>query len=152
MIEYVAGFAFCYHETRVVLVLKKVPAWQAGLYNGVGGKIEEGESPADAMRREAIEEMGLDTKWTHFARLSGDGFAVWFYRTEITVAQGLALYDINDVSEAIRHQEIHAVVFGGVATIPNLRWLVPMAHSSNSHDWPFDIYERVPEAPTGESE
>ena len=31
-----------------------------GLYNGVGGKVEEGESPEEAIDREAMEEIGIE--------------------------------------------------------------------------------------------
>jgi len=45
------------------LLLQRVPegrsAW-AGLWNGVGGHVEQGESPADAARREFFEESGLE--------------------------------------------------------------------------------------------
>lgn len=50
--QYVLGFLFNENLTKVVLVRKKRPEWQCGLLNGVGGKIEDGEPPLDAMVRE----------------------------------------------------------------------------------------------------
>lgn len=54
--RYVVGFLFSEDESRVLLVLKNRPAWQEGKLNGVGGKIEAGETPLQAMEREFKEE------------------------------------------------------------------------------------------------
>ncbi len=67
----VVGFLFSEDFSYVVLIEKSKPEWQAGRLNGVGGKIEEGEEPLDAMRREFKEEAGLDIQhWIEFAHLS----------------------------------------------------------------------------------
>ena len=51
MNNYVLGFAFNKNFREVLLILKNKPQWQKGLYNGIGGKIEEGELPIEAMVR-----------------------------------------------------------------------------------------------------
>src|ERR1041385_6218578 len=82
MTEYVCGFAFTDDMNDVVLIRKNRPEWQAGLLNGVGGHIEPGEGPAEAMTREVAEETGVETKvedWTQFAVLDGDLFRVYFF-------------------------------------------------------------------------
>lgn len=61
-VEYVLGFMFNLAESKVLLVWKNRPAWQAGKLNGVGGKIEEGETPIQAMNREFAEETGFVSK------------------------------------------------------------------------------------------
>ena len=43
-----------------LLISKKRPTWQAGMLNGIGGKIEPGENPLQAMIRECKEECNLD--------------------------------------------------------------------------------------------
>ena len=63
--RYVVGFLLNYDRTQVVLIRKNRPAWQAGHLNGVGGKIEMGETPIEAMTREFEEETGL-----HFTRVA----------------------------------------------------------------------------------
>ena len=72
MIAYSAGFMF--FEDEVLLITKARPSWQAGLLNGVGGKVEDGELHVTAMVREFREETGVDTAaadWTEFAELLG---------------------------------------------------------------------------------
>ena len=61
-VEYVLGFMFNEAESKVLLVWKNRPAWQAGKLNGVGGKIEAGETPVQAMNREFAEETGFVSK------------------------------------------------------------------------------------------
>lgn len=56
---FVCGFCFDEERERVVLIEKSQPAWQAGRLNGVGGKVEPGESVSAAMTREFEEEAGV---------------------------------------------------------------------------------------------
>lgn len=62
-VEYVLGFMFNEDESKVLLVHKNRPTWQAGKLNGIGGKIEAGETPLQAMEREFMEETGFISKW-----------------------------------------------------------------------------------------
>lgn len=91
--EYVCGFYFFEAKTeadglsswkeRVLLVKKNRPVWQAGNYNGVGGKVEKGESRRDAMVREFREETALFTtgeQWNYFGKLEGPDYIVHYYR------------------------------------------------------------------------
>lgn len=57
--HYVLGFAFTPDFEKVALIRKNKPDWQAGLLNGIGGKVEVGECPAVAMDREFLEETGV---------------------------------------------------------------------------------------------
>ena len=57
--KYVLGFAFNKGCTEVLLIEKKRPNWMVGKLNGVGGHIEDGETPIDAMVREFKEETNL---------------------------------------------------------------------------------------------
>ena len=59
MQTYACGFLFSLDRQRVLLIRKRRPAWQAGKLNGLGGKIEPGETPDAAARREVLEETGL---------------------------------------------------------------------------------------------
>lgn len=70
-VRYVLGFAFDNGQNHVLLIHKNRPAWQARKLNGIGGKVEEGETPDQAMVREFQEETGIDTKeagWRYVGR------------------------------------------------------------------------------------
>ena len=72
MTNYVAGFLIDREARQIALIRKNRPEWQAGQLNGIGGHIEPGEVPREAMRREFMEETGFDSSlWEHFADVSG---------------------------------------------------------------------------------
>lgn len=66
--RYVLGLLFSEDASRVLLVWKNRPAWQNGKLNGIGGKIEPGETPLQAMDREFVEE----TYFVGYANLATD--------------------------------------------------------------------------------
>lgn len=63
MKKYVVGLVFD-PKQRVMLIEKNRPDWQKGYFNGVGGEINNNETPINAMIRECKEESGLEiTNW-----------------------------------------------------------------------------------------
>lgn len=120
MTRYVLGFRFSEDREKVILIKKLRPAWQQGLWNGVGGHIEESESSFDAMQREFKEETGksiLDWEYcgvieslesmVHIFRSFGDFKSIKSNTDETIEAVAINQLDLMDV-------------------IPNLRWMVPM--------------------------
>jgi 8-oxo-dGTP diphosphatase len=84
MITYVVGFMFSMNRDGVLLIRKNRPEWQAGKLNGVGGKIEDGETPRAAMVREFREETGIHTSedfWMIAGRIEGLEYRVFILRT-----------------------------------------------------------------------
>lgn len=71
---YVVGFMFSADMRFVALIRKARPDWQRGKLNGIGGKIEEGETVREAMVREFREETGYQTQrdnWQYYAAMGG---------------------------------------------------------------------------------
>lgn len=117
--HWVVGFLFN-TSNEVALVRKTHPAWQAGKLNGVGGKIGQGESPADAMCREFVEEAGARVSdWREFALLKGQDGQVHFfaahgdYGIASPTDEKVGWYKISDLRN--------------LPIIENLEWLVPLA-------------------------
>ena len=91
--HYVLGLLFrgCY--SGVVLIEKTKPQWQAGLLNGIGGKVEPGESAFDAATRELREELDVSVTAIGDVLLSiddpGSQFVIEFYRGDERGAVGM---------------------------------------------------------------
>jgi 8-oxo-dGTP diphosphatase len=127
--QFVVGFLFEVDGNRVLLIEKKRPDWQRERLNGVGGRVEDGEDPYAAMRREFTEEAGVEVSdWYRFALLNDRrGWSIHFFSAFNSTAFDAA-HPMTD--EALRRffvwQRDHLPV------IPNLRWLIPMALSINA--------------------
>lgn len=124
--EYVLGFCFDFEHKRVVLIRKTKPVWQAGKLNGVGGKVEQGESHREAMAREFQEETGVLTsplEWAYYARLYSDYFNMHvFFLTDTRVVDAVRTMEDEKV-------EVHPVdlAFIGSQSISNLPWIISLA-------------------------
>lgn len=124
-VEYVCGFYFDHTFQQVVLIWKNKPAWQKGKLNGVGGKIEKGELPITAMRREFYEETGiLHNEWIDLIVLSGEGWKVYFFCTIGRVNE--FEYVETKEEEEVAKIEVNRLLAYDYDHIPNLDWLVPM--------------------------
>lgn len=102
----VVGFVFDRHDSTVVLVKKNHPVFQKGKWNGVGGQVKEGELPVEAMRRECLEECGLDvslSQWKYLEYISEWGLHVFFC-------------NIDDINRAKTLTEEEVRVFRNVET------------------------------------
>lgn len=65
MSSYVLICIYDAYTKDIIMVEKKKPEWQKGLYNLVGGKIEDGETPREAAYRETEEETGITNTILH---------------------------------------------------------------------------------------
>ena len=122
MQRYVVGFMFDFEKEYVLLIRKTKPEWQRGLLNGIGGKIEPGESALEAMRREFEEETGIyQLQWNQFCVLKDakDEWQVHFF--ECIGPLELAKDTTEELPEICKVSELPSNV------IPNLKWLIPMA-------------------------
>ena len=119
--DYVVGFLFRNGGDEVALIRKSKPAWQKGLLNGVGGKIEEDELPISAMIREFEEEAGAYVlNWRNFAVMTlKDGGQIYFYesREEVEI-------ESKTEEEVSWYPVAHLRQYG---VLQNLNWLVPLA-------------------------
>jgi 8-oxo-dGTP diphosphatase len=121
--EYVVGFIFSEDKKQVALIRKNRPEWQAGLLNGVGGKIDNNESPISCMSRECQEETNAIipiTEWNAYAEFFGDWGKVYVFSTtfdlellESPESEKIEIHQVNDLT----NQKL----------TPNVSFLIPMA-------------------------
>lgn len=126
--KYVLGFLFDLKDDTVLLVRKNRPTWQEGLLNGIGGKIENGEEPLEAMIREFKEEVGYEQDdWNHFltCKFSGEEkskmycFKIFKFGFDNPKA-------INDVGENILKIPMSSI-YTRTDKMQNLQWMIPLA-------------------------
>lgn len=121
MTDYVLGFLFTKDLNNVVLIEKQKPDWQKGLWNGVGGKVEDGESSDKAMQREFKEETDLNIKsWERCILMEFPHCTVMIYK---------AVSDKAWKAETKEEGIVKVVPVGNLdlrQCIPNLHWIIPL--------------------------
>ena len=133
MDRYVLGFLFDETKTKVLLLEAQKPEWQKDKWNGVGGSIELGESPLDAMTREFHEEAGVFipiADWNpcmYIEVLEPEKARVNVFTTFNTEALSMAKTQTEEALGVFRVNNIPPNV------IPNLKWIIPML--SQELDW-----------------
>ena len=119
MTNNVVGFLLDKVTSNVVLIEKKRPEWQCGKLNGVGGHIESGEMPLEAMQMEFLEETGLRVMdWQLCVNMVGKDWRVHFYSAHGSIARVTTITDEEVVIVPIHNLPDNI--------IPNLRWLIPL--------------------------
>lgn len=79
MQKYVVAFVFNTDFTSVLLMHKNRPAWQDGLVNGLGGKVNDGEDTFATVSREVEEESGLQISkdsWVKVGKVHSGSFTM----------------------------------------------------------------------------
>lgn len=131
MNHYCLGFAFdltqggaqVIGKTNVALIRKIKPEWQAGSLNGIGGKIEAGETALAAMVREFREETGFEVgpaDWKRFHTMGSEEWQVECFRAFDVPLHELRSTTDEEVIVVNAYQLPEDVLF-------NLRWLIPLA-------------------------
>lgn len=131
--KFVATLAFS-NGALVALVKKrslKLPHLD-GKWNGIGGKMEVGESPVGAAMREFTEETGIEVKKENIVFIEHQRFLtgvrmtdtarycigdeIYWYATELP--WGTSLPATNDVGESLGYFDVRTVTGFGVEGLP----------------------------------
>lgn len=133
MKNYVLGFMYDESRDLVLLMKKERPAWQAGYLNGVGGKQEEKEIPREAMRREFLEETGIDYEhWVYGALLHGQDSTGGSFVCNVYYAHTNLVFKAKSITdESVELVQADHLANLKERVIENLLCIVPHGQSFN---------------------
>lgn len=125
---YVLGFLFRASGDpdmpAVALIRKNKPAFQKDMWNGIGGKLEQGETSLQAMVREFYEETGQQfNDWQFFCCYSPDEETIIHCFRGVTLDGRLE----QTTDEFPFWVNVSAALVSKHPFLPNVRWLIPMA-------------------------
>lgn len=135
--EYVCGFLFDKELKNILLIEKNRPDYMAGKLTGLGGKIEDNESPLAAMIREFREEAGRYVdNWVEFCSIGSVNHKIYYFYSVVD-----NIYDVKQLEdEIIDHFNLNdLMVSENLPTMANLKWLLQLSLSiitnseSNKH-------------------
>lgn len=121
---YTLAFLFSTTWDGVLLIEKaKKPVQHIGKYNGIGGKVEEGETYSRAIVREIKEESGLDVaNVDSFATIGGADWTCECFKGVAEFNRGLMYAGDEGRVLGIAIDEILKI-----PTVSNVPWLIFMA-------------------------
>lgn len=125
--HYVVGFQFNNDGDRVALIQKGRPEWQAGLWNGIGGGVERGESVKTAMEREYEEETGLSQRsviWRPFVDLRTWTHNLVTFFSSFTDSVELVRSATDEEVSVYSLARVHALK---PVLVSNVLWLIELA-------------------------
>jgi 8-oxo-dGTP diphosphatase len=137
MKRYVVGFMFDEQMKNVLLIVKDHPEWQAGKLNGIGGHIETGETPVEAMVREFYEEAGVMTEyagWVHVLTLQFEYATVDFFAARSTAhyvmaetktSEPITRWRIDNITTAKVIENIPALIELSVQRLADVKGVPP---------------------------
>lgn len=144
MTTYTVGFAFNEALTEILLILKtKGPASVVGKLNGIGGKLEVGESIFECQRREFLEEAGVDIdprRWKWAVHLYGEmmTWEVHFFTAVLTDEEFAQARTME--TEVVGRYKVADL--WDIPVVPNLRWLIPLSLDTDLNP-PTCVVDRV---------
>ena len=134
IVHYVLGFFFgSYYggDDEVLLIRKRRPRWMRGKLNGVGGLVQPGETPLEAMTRALKKETGLvlaDCPHGAFATLrfaATNTVVVCFTSSKKYIGSATTMTD----EKVDRYGYPKCLQSKDLA--PHVRWLLPLAVEYN---------------------
>lgn len=121
--KFVLIFIFDKGFKNVLLIHKNRPDWQKGKLNGLGGKIEKGETPKQAIVREVSEEAGLKLNLKSVKKMGVVGGKDWRMHVFIYLYPG----NLKN-AKSMTDEKVTVVTCSNLPKIclSNLSWMIPM--------------------------
>jgi 8-oxo-dGTP diphosphatase len=131
MEAYMLDYTVCFikQESKILLLNRDFPSWM-GVWNGVGGKLEEGETPRESVIREILEETGLEINNPIFK-----GITTWFVGSKCV--GGMYVYLAELPAETIFHTPTKT--YEGILDWKDYEWIMNPKNKGIASDIPATI-------------
>lgn len=131
--EYTLGFVFDATKTKVLLMRKSKPDWQADCLNGIGGKVDYtiDKNPLRGMIREFKEETGIeiyDFMWTYKGKYWGDEFIIHVYSSTLPCALDRLQFKQNE-DEPLGIYKVRELC--NEKLVCGIDWIIPICLNKN---------------------
>ena len=140
--NFTMGIIFSADLANVYLLRKDHPEFQAGLLNGVGGKLEQGETYADCMAREAKEEGSYTGTFQHLGSMRGNTEGWGEYQCEVfySVMDKKAKEPKTTEKEPIEKHPVAELPALAPQMVPHLPMLIMASLAHNAAAKPEDKF------------
>lgn len=142
--HYTVALVFSPDKSQIALIRKQKPRWQFGKLNGIGGKINDMESPLDAAQRELFEEANIVSRnlkkfaiGTVSTPNNNYGDTIFFF----TGTSDLSMVHSNE-TEQIEIISVYNAIHSP-DLISNLRWLILLALDESTEITKFEISKLI---------
>lgn len=126
---YTYTLGFIKQDNHILMINRNKKPWQ-GCWNGLGGKLIEGESPLEGMVREIREETGLDVS---SQRIKDCGILTW--NTFEASGQGLYLFLIDWDQQVRIDTPLHTTE--GILDWKPIDWILDFDTIGVAHNIPY---------------
>lgn len=126
MKKYTVGFLFSSDLSQVLLIHKLTPEWQKGKLNGLGGKLEKGESTKQSFIREIYEESGITLESKQVIKMGLLKGVEWKVFVFAAVYEGEIFTPKTYEKELLEWFEVDNLPAN---CVPNLYWQIPFARN-----------------------
>jgi len=127
-IEATLAFIFNKDLTKVLLIKKKKPVYHAGMLNGLGGKLEPGETHLECVIREIEEEAGFITQKKDWIKVGFLTWSIWRVSVWTGVYDSSQEKTTNFPEEGVGWHDARSLSNN---VIENLHWLIPLCIDVN---------------------
>lgn len=123
LIEYSMGIVF--DGDDICLIEKIQPSWMEGLLNGLGGRLEDNETPIDCMVREFLKETGLlipTYMWRHKLILKFAECNVYCFCSDYLALKSSVKSQMDEEVFVINYKS----ALNSGMLVPGLSWIIPL--------------------------